>query len=210
MADVQNTPVLIPLGFVMNAVGHLVPEHQVREHDKLRDGVARELAEEAVHLSAALAKFKSKALGDIDDLIAICAEKYGVTLGGKKGNASITTYDGAFKVERCVADRIAFTEEILAAKELIDKCIRKWSVGANQHLRVLVDRAFSAGRNGQIKTNDVLGLLRMEIDDVDWKTAMEALKDAIQVNGQAVYVRVYRREGDSDRYVPVNLNIAVV
>lgn len=210
MADVQNTPVMIPPGFVMNAVGHLVPEHQVREHDKLRDGVARDLAEEAVRLSTALAAFKSKALGDIDDLIALCAEKYGVTLGGKKGNASITTYDGAFKVERCVADRIAFTEEILAAKELIDQCIRKWSVGANQHLRVLVDRAFSAGRNGQIKTNDVLGLLRMEIDDVDWKTAMEALKDAIQVNGQAVYVRVYQRAGDSDRYIPINLNIAVV
>ncbi|WP_236233713.1 DUF3164 family protein [Pseudomonas tohonis] len=210
MADTNVPPVSIPTGFVMNAAGHLVPEHQLREHDKLRDGVARDLAEEAVRLNVALAEFKRKALGDIGDLIAICAEKYGVTLGGKKGNASITTYDGAFKVERCVADRIAFTEEILAAKELIDRCIRKWSVGANQHLRVLVDRAFSAGRNGQIKTNDVLGLLRMEIDDPDWKTAMMALKDAIQVNGKAVYIRVYQREGDSDRYAPINLNIAVV
>lgn len=210
MNDHSQPPLQIPAGFVMNAAGHLVPEHQVREHDKLRDGVARDLAEEAVRLNVALAEFKRKALGDIGDLIAICAEKYGVTLGGKKGNASITTYDGVFKVERCVADRIAFTEEILAAKELIDRCIRKWSVGANQHLRVLVDRAFSAGRNGQIKTNDVLGLLRMEIDDPDWKTAMVALKDAIQVNGKAVYIRVYQREGDSDRYAPINLNIAVV
>lgn len=204
------SPAPIIPGFVLNAAGHLVPEHQVRDHDKLRDGVARDLAEEAVRLSNALVAFKAKALGDIDDLIAVSSERYGVTLGGKKGNVSITTYDGAFKVERCVADRIAFTEEILAAKVLIDHCIRKWSEGANQHLRILVDRAFSAGRSGQIKTNDVLGLLRLEIDDPDWKTAMVALKDAIQVNGKAVYIRVYQREGDSDRYTPINLNIAVV
>ena len=210
MVDTTVPPVSIPPGFVMNAARHLVPEHQVREHDKLRDVTARGLAEEAVRLSTALAAFKFQALGDIEDLIAICAEKYGVTLGGKKGNASITTYDGEFKIERCVADRIAFTEEILAAKELIDQCIRRWSEGAHQHLRVVIDRAFSAGRKGQIRTNDVLGLLRMEIDDPDWKIAMVALKDAIQVNGKAIYVRVYRRDGDSDRYVPINLNIAAV
>lgn len=109
-----------------------------------------------------------------------------------------------------MADRIIFTEEILAAKELIDQCIRKWSEGADQHLRVLVDRAFRANRQGQIKTGDVLSLLRVEIDDPDWKVAMEALKDSIQVNGTAVYIRVYQRVGATDRYEPINLNIAVV
>lgn len=211
MADTQQSQaVLIPAGFVMNAAGHLVPEHQVREHDKLRDGVARELAIQAIGISDALASFKQKALGDIADLIAISAERYGVTLGGKKGNVSITTYDGAYKIERAMADRITFTEEILAAKELIDQCIRAWSEGANNHLRVLVDRAFRANRQGQIKTNDVLSLLRVEIDDPDWKMAMQALKDSIQVSGTAVYIRVYKRQGNTDQYLPINLNLAGV
>lgn len=200
----------IPEGFVKNAAGHLVPEHQVREHDKLRDSVARELANQAVAISEALAAFKAKALGDIADLIAISAEKYQVKLGGKKGNVSIVTYDGRFKIERAMAERITFTEEILAAKELIDQCIRKWSEGADQHLRILVDRAFHANRQGQIKTGDVLSLLRVEIDDPDWQRAMEALKDSIQVNGTAVYIRVYQRVGNTDRYDPINLNIAAV
>lgn len=200
----------IPAGFVKNAAGHLVPEHQVREHDKLRDGVARDLSTIALDINKALAEFKTKALADIDDLIAISNERYGVTIGGKKGNASITTYDGQFKIERAMAERITFTEEILAAKELIDQCIRKWSEGANSHLRVLVDRAFRANRQGQIKTGDVLSLLRVEIDDPDWKRAMEALKDSIQVNGTAVYIRVYQRIGQSDQYQPINLNIAAV
>lgn len=200
----------IPAGFVKNAVGHLVPEHQVREHDKLRDGVARDLSSIALDINKALAAFKTKALADIEDLISISNERYGVTIGGKKGNASITTYDGQFKIERAMAERITFTEEILAAKELIDQCIRKWSEGANNHLRVLVDRAFRANRQGQIKTGDVLSLLRVEIDDPDWKRAMEALKDSIQVNGTAVYIRVYQRIGQTDQYQPINLNIAAV
>jgi hypothetical protein len=182
----------------------------VREHDKLRDGVSSDLARMALDINKALVGFKTKALADIDDLIAIPNEKYGVTICGKKGNASITTYDGRFKVERQMAERLSFTEEILAAKELIDRCIRKWSEGANNHLRVLVDRAFRANKQGQIKTGDVLSLLRIEIDDPDWKLAMEALKDSIQVNGTAVYIRVYKRVGETDRYDPINLNIAAV
>lgn len=208
MADTNPTPV--PDGYVRNGAGHLVPEHQVREHDKLRDSVASDLACMALDINKALVGFKAKALADIDDLIAISHERYGVKIGGKKGNASITTYDGKFKVERQMAERLRFTEEILAAKELIDRCIRKWSEGANNHLRVLVDRAFRANRQGQIKTGDVLSLLRIEIDDADWKLAMEALKDSIQVNGTAVYIRVYQRIGDTDRYEPINLNIAAV
>ncbi|PKF70410.1 sulfate transporter [Pseudomonas fluvialis] len=202
--------IVIPAGFVQNAAGHLVPEHQVREHDKLRDQVAGDLAKQAVAISESLTAFKAKALGDIADLIAISAEKYQVKVGGKKGNVSITTYDGRFKIERAMAERITFTEEILAAKELIDQCIRKWSEGADQHLRILVDRAFRANRQGQIKTGDVLSLLRVEIDAPDWQRAMEALKDSIQVNGTAVYIRVYQRVGNTDRYDPINLNIAAV
>ncbi|WP_374415699.1 DUF3164 family protein [Ectopseudomonas oleovorans] len=200
----------IPAGFVKNAAGHLVPEHQVREHDKLRDQVAGDLAKQAVAISESLAAFKAKALGDIADLIAISAEKYQVKLGGKKGNVSIVTYDGRYKIERAMAERITFTEEILAAKELIDQCIRKWSEGADQHLRILVDRAFRANRQGQIKTGDVLSLLRVEIEDPDWQRAMEALKDSIQVNGTAVYIRVYQRVGNTDRYEPISLDIAKV
>ncbi|WP_122300441.1 DUF3164 family protein [Pseudomonas syringae] len=204
------TNTTIPAGFVRNALGHLVPEGQVREHDKLRDQVARELANAAIPLHAALKAFKAKALGDIADLVSISGERYGVSMGGKKGNVSVTTYDGQYKVERAYADRITFTEEVLAAKELVDQCIRTWSEGANSHLQVLVDRAFRADKKGQLKTADLLDLLRTEIDDPGWKMAMQALKDSILVVGTAVYIRVYQRVGETDTYVPISLNIAGV
>jgi signal transduction protein with GAF and PtsI domain len=193
-----------------NAAGHLVPEDQVREHDKLRDQVARELAQEAEALHERLKAFKAKALAEIADLVAIAAERYEVHLGGKKGNVTVTTYDGQYKVQRSYAERVTFTEELEAAKKLINDCILRWSEGANPHIRALVDRAFRTDSKGQIKTTAVLELLRLEIDDEGWQRAMEALKDSIQSAGTAVYVRVYKRIGDSDQYRPLALDLAAV
>lgn len=200
----------IPQGYMRNAMGHLVPEDQVRDQDKLRDQVTRELADAAKALSLALKNFKKKSLGDVADLISIAGERYGVQMGGKKGNVTIATYDGQYKVQRSYADRLTFTEEMEVAKVLVYDCIRAWSKGADTHLMAIVDRVFSPNRNGQIKTSDVLDLLRLEIDDDNWKAAMKAVKDSIMVSGSAVYIRVYERIGESDNYKAIPLDLAVV
>ena len=209
MTTATQTP-QVPAGYMKNAAGHLVPTDQVRESDLMRDEVARELATEAIAIHTALRKFKARALNDIADLVKIAGERYDVTLGGKKGNVSITTYDGAYKIVRQVAERLAFTEELEAAKELINRCIDRWSEGANPHIRALVDRAFRTDTKGQIKTTAVLELLRLEIDDAEWQNAMDAIRDSIQSTGTAIYVRVYQRIGDSDQYRAIPLDLAAV
>lgn len=206
----QNISETIPEGYMQNALGHLVPRANVREQDLLRDEVARALVEQAVAINAQLKAFKKKALGDIDDLVKISAERYGVTLGGEKGNISIPSYDGKYKVLRSVADVLQFTEEMEAAKTLIMACIKRWSEGANPQISALVSRAFAPGRNGQLKTSAVLDLLRIDIEDAEWKTAMEALKDSINATGTAVYVRVYERVGSSEQYKAIPLDLAAV
>lgn len=200
----------VPAGYMKNAAGHLVPTDQVREHDMLRDQVAREIATEALALNQRLREFKQRALTDVADLVRIAGERYEVTLGGKKGNVQITSYDGRFKVCRQVAERLAFTEELEAAKALINGCIERWSEGANPHIRALVDRAFRTDTKGQIKTTAVLELLRLEIEDAEWKRAMEAIRDSIQSTGTATYVRVYERIGSSDQYRAIPLDLAAV
>lgn len=206
----QNIPETIPEGYMKNALGHLVPRANVREQDLMRDEVARSLAGEASMLNKALAAYKKKALGDIADLVKIAGERYDVVLGGKKGNVCINTYDGKYKVQRSVADRIQFTEEIEAAKGLINQCIARWSEGANDNIRAIVNRAFSKDTKGQLKTAAVLDLMRLEIDDAVWKRAMNAIRDSIQTTGTAIYVRVYERIGDSDQYKAIPLDLAAV
>ncbi|WP_320416369.1 DUF3164 family protein [Candidatus Vondammii sp. HM_W22] len=183
----MQTTEQIPDGYMRNAVGHLVPEGQVREQDKLRDDLVLCLAARAHELNAELAKFKEQALNDIEDLIQIAAERYDTRIGGRRGNVQLASYDGRYKVQR----RIAFTEELEAAKMLINGCITRWSEGANNNIRALIDRAFRTDTQGQIKSAAVLELLRLEIDDAEWQRAMDALRDSIQTVGTAIYVRVY-------------------
>jgi hypothetical protein len=200
----------LPPGYIRNTAGHLVPEELVRESDLIRDAIARDLALEAERLNTELIAFKKKALSDIADLITIAADRYGVQLGGKKGNVSISTYDGEYRVQRSISERITFTEEIEAAKELINDCIMRWSEGANVNIRALVDRAFRTNAKGQIRTASILELLRLEIDDEGWARAMEALTDSIQSAGTSVYIRVYKRVGQTDQYLALPLDLAAV
>lgn len=206
----QNIPETIPEGYMKNALGHLVPRANVREQDLLRDEIAKKVATRAICLHQELTQFKKETLGEVADLVKIAGERYDVTLGGKKGNVSISSYDGKYKVQRSVADRIQFTEEIEAAKSLINQCIARWSEGANDKIRAIVDRAFNKDTKGQIKTAAVLDLMRLDIDDAEWKRAMEAIRDSIQSTGTATYVRVYERIGDSDQYKAIPLDLAAV
>lgn len=198
----------IPEGYLLNPAGHLVPREQVREQDLLRDQVATELADRALNIHHQLKAFKARALADIADLVSVSAEKYKVSIGGEKGNVTITTFDGKYKVVRAFAERITFTEEIEAAKALINACIIRWSEGANDNIRALVDRAFRTDSKGQIKTAAVLELLRLEITDDEWERAMDAIRDSIQSTGTAVYVRVYQRIDGTDQYRAISLDLA--
>lgn len=206
----MNTALQIPAGFMQDSRGRLVPESQVREQDKLRDQIVTELAKDAQAIHERLSAFKRKALADIRDLIQIAADRYEVELGGKKGNVSLTSYNGQYKIQRVFADRITFTEELEAAKELFGRCLDRWTADASVNIRVLVDRAFRVGRNGQIKTAELLGLLQLEIDDAEWQTACQALQDSIKVEGSTVYVRVYQRIPDTDQYRQITLDLASV
>lgn len=199
-----------PAGFMMNSRGHMVPEDQVREQDKLRNQVVMDLVKEALLLNQNLKDFKRRALNDIADLVSIAAQKYEVQIGGKKGNVNLISYNGQYKIVRSVADRISFTEELEAAKELITECINDWTQGSSNNVRALVDRAFKTNAQGQVKTAAVLDLIRLEIDDEKWKRAMDALKDSIQVKNTATYIRIYERVGMTDQYVAVPLDIAAV
>lgn len=155
-----------------------------------------------------MADFKKFALTEIADLVTVAGDRYGINLGGKKGNVSLLSFDGRYKVTRQYREVVAFTEEIEAAKALIDSCLERWSEGANINIKAVVSQAFRTNTKGEIKTGKVLDLMRMDIDDEEWTRAMNALKDALQSVGTAVYVRLYERVGESDNYRPISLDIA--
>ncbi|MBH3449169.1 DUF3164 family protein [Pseudomonas putida] len=198
----------VPEGFLKDAKGHLVPLELVKPIDMARNDLVLELVAKAKVVSDTLAAFKADAFGDIKAFVDMSAEQYNAKLGGKKGNITLMSFDGQFKVVQAAQDNIRFDERLQAARALIDECLTEWTQDARSEVRAIVNEAFRADKQGEISTGRVLALRRMDITDARWQRAMEAIGDAVQVVGSKSYIRVYQRIGESEQYVPIPLDIA--
>ncbi|WP_350312388.1 DUF3164 family protein [Dickeya fangzhongdai] len=210
MSTKQFTEATAPEGYWVDAKGVLTPEHLIKPIDSARDELVAELVGRALAVNAALAEFKMTGFADIAAFVALSGGEYGVNLGGKKGNVTLYSYDGRYKIQRAMQDRIAFDERLQAAKALIDECLSDWVEGARPEIHAIINRAFQTEKEGEVNTGAVLALRRLEISDERWQRAMDAIGEAVQVVGSRSYIRVYERIGDSDQYRPIPLDIAGV
>ena len=200
----------VPEGFRKDAKGCLVPEAMIRPIDRARDELVQELAQKAKAVSASLRAFKTESFADIAAFVDLSAEQYDVKLGGKKGNLTLYSFDGTFRVQVAIAEHMVFYERLQVAKQLIDECIVEWSQDSRDEIKVLVQAAFQTDKEGKINTGRVLALRRLDIRDAKWQKAMQAIGESLQVVGSKEYVRFYERVGDSDQYEPINLDVAAV
>ena len=204
------TEATTPAGYWRDAQGRLVPEGSIRPIDRTRDQLVREIVAEAKLLSAELKKFKQETFQDIAAFIDLSAEQYGVKVGGTKGNVTLMSFDGRYKVVRHYQDSITFDERLQAAKKLIDDCIQLWSDGSRSEIKVLINDAFQVDKEGRINTGRILALRRIDIADDKWKQAMQAIGDSVQVSFSKAYVRFYERVGDSEEFKPLSLDVATL
>lgn len=193
-----------------DAKGNLTPEELVKAIDKERDALVQEWVEKAKALNTEISRFKGGIFGDIQAFVELSAEKYGAKLGGNKGNVTLYSYDGKYKIQRAINDHLQFDERIQAAKALIDECLNEWSAGSRPELKALIERAFNVDKEGNLNTSRILGLRRVDIQDPRWLNAMQAISESVQVVNSKAYVRVYERIGDSDQYQPISLDVAGV
>lgn len=197
-------------GYRENALGHLVPVDQIQPIDLARDELVVEKARKIKAMQEELKRLKAEIMGDVEAFISMSAEQYGVLIGGQKGNVTLISFDGRFKLRRQISENLSFDERLQAAKALIDECIKDWTQGSRTELQALVNDAFQVDKEGRINTGRILGLRRLKIEDDRWLRAMDAISDSLQVTGTTAYVRLYERQGMTDRYVSVPLDMAVV
>ncbi|ANT39886.1 Phage protein [Rhodovulum sp. P5] len=199
--------------YMRDAKGALVPVSAIRPEDQLQDEVVRRIMGYAISLSDQIARFKEHTFDDIGDFDALLRQEYGIEPGARrgekwKGNRTLMSYDGLFKVEVQVQDRIDFGPELQVAKELIDDCLLEWTEGAREELRAVITRAFQTDKTGQVNRANIFMLLRLEIADERWRSAMEAIRDAMRVVGTKTYFRGYRRATPDGAWQPVPLDVA--
>jgi hypothetical protein len=192
-----------------DAQGRLVPLDQVKEIDRERDTLVMELVGQVKAMRSAMRDLKGQIMGEIEAFVQLSAEQHGAQLGGKKGNVTLVSYDGRYKVVRQISEHLSFDEQLQAAKALIDECIKEWTENSRTELQVLINDAFQVDKEGKINTGRVLGLRRLDIKDDRWKRAMDAISDSLQVTGTKAYVRIYERQEDGS-YKALPLDMAAL
>lgn len=194
--------------FLEDAQGRLVPVATIKPIDLKRHEAVTSIMADTFKERDRLIEFKKSIWLRVQDFLAESAKDSGSRkFGGTKGNVTLTSFDGKFKVMVAVNDTIQFNEKLQVAKQLIDKCIASWSEGANENLRAIVDDAFNVGKSGLVSTSRVLGLRRLNIKDPTWKKAMDAITESMQVASSKTYMRFYERQSDGS-YKQIPLDVA--
>ena len=207
-------PGITPEGDWIDPQGRKVPADNVQPADQMKDELVRRGIASAEALQGSLSAFKSAILDEALAAKELLFEKYGAKVGGEKGNITFKSYDGTLEMQVAVSERMSFGPELQAAKALIDECIEAWSADGNRNIRALVEHAFEVGKEGRIDTGRVLGLRKLRMTDDDgnpdpkWARAMEAIADALRVDGSATYVRFYRRDPRTQARTAIPLDIA--
>lgn len=197
----------VPKGYWVDAQGKLTHESLVNSADRARDALVKDLVVKAKAQSETLGVFKTQAMDAIAGFIEQSASEFEIKLGGRKGNVTLFSYDGRFKIIRANQDRVEFDERLLAAKALIEECLADWSKNARHELKAIVQRAFDVDKEGKVNVSRVLTLRRVDIQDDRWLKAMKALSEALQVVSSKSYIRVYERDKNGE-YQPIPLDVA--
>ena len=202
-----QTPVTVPEGYRLNDKGHLIPVDKIKEIDKLRDETVISLVEKAKQLQATIIGTKDILFNDCNSFIELSAKDYDTQLGGKKGNVSLMSFDGKYKVQIAISDKLVFDERLQVAKSLIDECLKEWTADSNGNVKAIIDNAFAVDKEGKINIRRVLSLRSLNIIDDKWLKAMQAISDATQVVSSKEYIRFYERDDDG-KYRQISLDFA--
>lgn len=194
--------------YMRDGQGKLVPVSLIKAQDQLQDEVVRRIIRFAVPLSDQVGRFKAHTFDDISGFEALLAQEYEARIGGPRGNKTLMSYDGLYKVTVQVADAITFGPELQVAKELVDECLNEWAASARDEIKAIVTRAFNTDKEGQINRAAIFMLLRLDITDPRWLRGMAAIKDAMKVVGSKTYVRCYRREAFDGPWEAITIDLA--
>lgn len=211
MTEQTKVPGAVEVGgkeYLRDPRGALVPVETIKTMDLLIDGQVRKIIKFAEELSAQIGRFKSHTFEDIGALQALVAQEYGAKIGGAKGNLTLTTFDGCLRVMVQMQDQIDFGPELQAAKALVDECLTEWASDSRSEIRALVTRAFQVDKEGRINRAEIFMLLRVEIEDGRWKSAMDAVRDSIRVLGSKAYLRFQTRPTPDAGWTSVTVDLA--
>ena len=196
---------------LIDARGALVPIEVIKARDLIIDQETRSLVAGAQALSAQIAAFRREAMNSIQALQELLLQDYGAKAGGKKGNITLTSYDGLLQVKVRIQDVFTYGPELQVAKTLVDECLTDWTADSSPKIRALINDAFRVDKEGQVSRSALLALLRLEIEsEPRWDRAMDAIRDAERATSSREYILFYRRPSTKAAWAQVPLDVAAL
>lgn len=193
----------------IDSKGRIHPASIINPIDAARDDLVNDMVSLWKTEQAHLREIKSTAFANIEEFLAFSLANYEVKMGGKKNGVTLTNFSQKAKIVISYAERITFTEELMAAKRLIEELIEEKSTGVDDITKTLLMNAFSLN-DGNINTAEILKLRRINIVHPKWEQAMIAISKAILPIGAKGYVRVYEREDIDSEWEAISLDIAAL
>jgi hypothetical protein len=192
-----------------NSSGNLVPEEMVKPYEQLKDGIVQAISEKIKKMKKEMEEIKNETMSDIDTFMEIAAEEYKVNLGGKKGNVTLTSYDGSIKIVIANSTNQEFNEKINFAKALIDEYLTELTKDSAIELKTIISSAFKI-RQGKLDVRRILELRSYDIKDSKWKRAMELINESLEITNSNRCFRLYVRNDSGNSYDRVNMDFATV
>lgn len=194
--------------YMRNSKGGLDLLSMVKPVAILEDDTVRKMFGFAYELHTQIARFRQYCYEDLQAYMEILAEEYGASVGGEKGNITLSTYDNCMKIKVQVAEKLSFRSELQIAKRLVDECMNEWAKEGRDEIRTIITNVFNTEKEGKINRSEVFKLLRYNITDERWLRGMDAIRDAIKVDGTKEYVRFYFRENVKAGWVTISIDLA--
>lgn len=186
--------------------GNDIPIKYVSRYDKARDKTVRRILARFLRARQMLEGVVADCIADLNEL---AATKESV---GEKGNFSARSFDGLIQASIRQQYNIFLDERVVKARELmlgyVEKVLAK--VGGNDAaaLRLIIAEAFKANAQGFLSTGKIMSLLRMEIDNADWREAKRILQESIKPQKGKRYLVCERRASTQGDFRPIRLDIA--
>lgn len=173
--------------------GRPVPEEYIRPEDKKRDKLVESILKRVSRLSAKLESEKAEIVEAIEKYLNELAKDNKVREGWK-GNILLYNFSQNLCIERRIDESISFDERLQMVKTTIDRWISQKLKDTDPTLSKVIAQAFSVDKQGRINTAMLLKLKRIDIQDAEWKKAMQLLDDSVFVKSSKMALR-FRQKG---------------
>jgi hypothetical protein len=151
--------------------------------------------------------FKKAIFDMVINYLDSIAEEFGETW---QGNTVLLNFSHTQRIHIDVQKTIGFDEKLNIAKKKIDACMRRWTEGSNEAIRLLVMDAFAVDKKGNVNVKLILGLRKYKFEDDDWKSAMDIISEAILVESSKTYIRFSSRKDSNANWEFQTLNFSSV